>query len=224
MPAVDGHGSAPVRVLLVEDHDLFRRGLKEMLREVEGLEVVGEAATGEDGIAFALRRRPDLVVMDVYLPDISGPEATRRLLAAVPGTRVVALTVSGELDDLVEAVSAGACGYVVKDSPADEIVAAARAAAAGDAVVSRAMLHKVLERLREDGSAATSRDEPVPDLSERELEILRLLTDGLGNEQIAAQLHVALTTVKHHVSSILEKLGVQNRLQAAVYAVRHGLA
>jgi len=216
-------GEALIRTLVVDDHDLFRRGLRELL-EQQGIRVIGEAASGEDALALAVHSRPDVVVMDLGLPRMSGVETTRRLLEAAPDSRVLVLTMSAEDDDIMDALMAGACGYLVKDATVEEIAAGVRAAAAGQAWLSPDAATHLLERLRgrsaDEGQPAGQRVE----LSARELEILRLVADGHDNDTIAARLVLSPRTVKNHVSSILGKLGVENRVQAAVYAVRRGIA
>jgi DNA-binding NarL/FixJ family response regulator len=214
---------AVIRALIVDDHDLFRRGLRELLEE-QGIRVIGEAASGRDAIALAARARPDVVVMDLGLPRLSGVDATRELVAADPDARVLVLTVSADERTVLDALIAGASGYLLKDATIEEIAAGVRAAAAGESFVSPRVAHHVLGRLR--GHAGVTSD-PMPDdtrLSERELEILRLVAEGCDNDQIAESLVLSPRTVKNHVSSILTKLDMDNRVQAAVFAVRKGLA
>ena len=212
---------ATVRVLLVEDHELYRQGLDEMLRD-EGFQVVAQAGRGDDGVALALRARPDVVIMDLNLPGISGAEATRRIVSQAPEVRVLVLTISTGSAELLDALLAGARGYLVKGAPLAELVRAVRAVAAGELLISRVVADEVLARVRH-GTPGGGRPEAVPELSAREREVLALLTAGQDNLAIAEQLHLSVTTVKHHVSSILEKLGVENRIQAAVTAVRDRL-
>jgi len=205
----------------VDDHDLFRRGLRELLEE-QGIRVIGEAANGSDAIALAVRSRPDVVVMDLNLPRKSGTEATRELVAAMPDARVLVLTVEAGGRSVLDALIAGACGYLLKDATIEEIAAGVRAAAAGESFVSPRVGHHVLERLRgHAGADGTSAETP---LSERELDILRLVAEGCDNDEIAERLFLSPRTVKNHVSSILAKLEMDNRVQAAVYAVRKGIA
>ena len=206
----------------MDDHDLFRRGLRELLEE-QGIRVIGEASTGEDGVALAARSKPDVVVMDLNLPRESGVEATRELVSATPGTRVLVLTVASDERSVLDALIAGASGYLLKDATIEEIAAGVRAAAAGESFVSPRIAHHVLGRLRgQAGPGDAGRDETK--LSERELDILRLVAEGCDNDQIAARLFLSPRTVKNHVSSILSKLDMDNRVQAAVYAVRKGIA
>ena len=210
-----------IRVLLVEDHELYRQGLDEMLRG-EGFAVVGQAGRGDDGVALTLRARPDVVVMDLNLPGLPGAEATRRIVAEAPEIRVLVLTISTGSVELLDALLAGARGYLVKGAPLAELVRGVRAVAAGELLVGRTVADEVLERVRR-GSPEGARPPGLEDLSERERDVLRLMAIGRDNSQIAGELQVSLTTVKHHVSNVLDKLGVENRIQAAVAAVRDGL-
>jgi len=221
-----GMGSAPIRVLLVDDHDVFRHGLAQLLAD-EGLTVVAEASGGEAGVRLAAELHPDVVLMDLSMPGISGVEATRAIVAAAPDApRVVVLTLSDDDATMLEALLAGAAGYLLKEATLEEIVRGVRAAAAGDAVIPPRVAPELLRRLREveaaRASASGSADGAV-ELSERELEVLRLIVDGRDNAAIAAELFISPNTVKSHVASIFEKLGVESRLQASVQALRRGL-
>jgi DNA-binding NarL/FixJ family response regulator len=207
---------------VVDDHDLFRRGLRELLEE-QGIRVIGEASSGADAIALAVRARPDVVVMDLNLPRQSGIEATRELVVASPETRVLMLTVASDERSVLDALIAGACGYLLKDATIEEIAGGVRAAAAGQSFVSPRVGHHVLKRLRVQAGGDDGRGEETP-LSERELDILRLVAEGCDNDEIAERLYLSPRTVKNHVSSILSKLQMDNRVQAAVYAVRKGIA
>ena len=210
-----------IRVLLVEDHELYRQGLDEMLRG-EGFAVVGQAGRGDDGVALALRARPDVVVMDLNLPGLPGAEATRRIVAEAPEVRVLVLTISTGSVELLDALLAGARGYLVKGAPLADLARGVRAVAAGELLLGRTVADEVLDRVRR-GSPGGARPPGIGDLSERERDVLRLMAAGRDNTEIAGELQVGLTTVKHHVSNVLEKLGVENRIQAAVAAVRDGL-
>jgi len=210
-----------IRVLLVEDHELYRQGLDEMLRG-EGFAVVGQAGRGDDGVALTLRARPDVVVMDLNLPGLPGAEATRRIVAEAPEIRVLVLTISTGSVELLDALLAGARGYLVKGAPLADLARGVRAVAAGELLLGRTVADEVLERVRR-GSPGGARPPGIGDLSERERDVLRLMAAGRDNTEIAGELQVGLTTVKHHVSNVLEKLGVENRIQAAVAAVRDGL-
>jgi DNA-binding NarL/FixJ family response regulator len=215
-------GPESTTVALVDDHDLFRRGLRDLLGE-EGLEVVGEASTGEEAIELVATRVPDVVLMDISLPGISGVEATRRIRLQSPHTRVVMLTVSAHEEDVNEAILAGASGYLLKDSSTAAIVSGIAAAARGEGLLSPAIAGRLLERMRANDVASELSPETRPQLTAREREVLRLIADGKDNAEIADTLVMSPHTVKSHVSNILAKLEVANRLQAAVYAVRRRL-
>ncbi len=209
---------ATPRVVVVDDHELFRRGLREVLEEA-GIDVVGEAGDGEAGLEAVAATAPDVVVMDLSLPGMGGIEATRRLTAQAPATRVLVLTISADEDDVTHAIVAGACGYLLKESAMDELVAGVRAAAAGEAAITPRIAGGLLSVVRESLAGAPS-DRLDATLSPRELEVLRLVAEGRDNAEIADALTISLPTVKHHISNILMKLQVENRIQAAVYAVR----
>jgi DNA-binding NarL/FixJ family response regulator len=210
------------RVLLVDDHSFFRSGLREILGEFDELEVVGDAASGAAALPLIERRKPDVVVMDLHMPGMSGAEATRSVRELSPRTEVVMLTVSAAEDDVVEALEAGAAGYLLKDAPGDDILRAIRAAAQGGSVLSPAVARTVVDRARRMHAGGTTA-KVVADLSERERNVLRLLADGKDNAQIAGELFVSVATVKHTVSVLLHKLEATNRLQAAIKGVRSGL-
>ena len=210
------------RVVLVDDHDLFRTGLVNLLTE-QGVHVVGEAASGNDALRLVRDLAPDVVVMDLNMPGISGVEATREIATLAPRTRVVVLTISADDGDVVSAVMAGACGYLLKDSSVPQLVAGIHAAAAGDSLISPQIAAKVLQLLRSHGVGASGGDTVRPALSDRELEVLKLIAIGKDNAQIATELFISPKTVKNHISNILMKLQIDNRIQAAVYAVRSGI-
>jgi DNA-binding NarL/FixJ family response regulator len=207
-------------VVVVDDHELFRGGLVGLLEE-RGIQVVGEAALAVDGIQQVKDLAPDVVLMDLNMPGMSGIEATQRLAATAPLVRVVVLTVMANERNVMEVVLAGACGYLLKDAPIDQIVEGIRAAARGESLISPGIASLLMRRLREPQNI-----EPAlasGELTPRELEVLELLSRGMDNPQIAQTLFLSQHTVKNHVSSILVKLQVQNRIQAAVRAVRSGL-
>jgi DNA-binding NarL/FixJ family response regulator len=209
------------RVLLVDDHDLFRAGLRAALA-AEGIDVVGESSSGSEALTAVAASAPEVVVMDLNMPGIGGVEATRRISESAPLTRVLVLTGSDEDADVMDAIVAGACGYLLKDATVNELVTGIRAAANGESLVSPAIAAKMLERLRASAppDAAAIRAE----LSEREIQVLKLIANGEDNAQIAADLHISPKTVKNHISNILMKLQIENRIQAAVLAVRSGIA
>jgi NarL family two-component system response regulator LiaR len=216
---MDGSAQS-LSVMLVDDQRIFREGLRNLLVE-QGFEVVGEAATADEAISVAAKKRPRVALMDIRVAHGSGIEATRTLTRRFPEIRVVMLTASPDQADIVESVQAGAAGYLLKGASIEEIAAGVRAAANGEARLSPPVTEELLERLRE---APPARGLPGgPRLSGRELEVLRLIADGKGNPEIAKLLGISDQTVKTYVSGLLGKLGVENRTQAAVYAVRNGL-
>lgn len=217
-----GSSAAGIRVLIVDDQALFRRGLREHL-EASGLDVVGEAEDADSAVALAVETEPEVVLMDVWMPGGSGIDATRRLRVAVPSAQVLMLTVSTEEEVVAEAIMAGACGYLLKDAEGDQILAAIAAAAAGESPLSPRIASALIQRVRErERPPASGGDRPT--LTTRERQVLSLIVEGKENNEIAAELVISSETVKTHVSTILEKLQVDNRVQAAVEAVRAGLA
>jgi len=214
----------PTRVLVVDDHPLFRRGLMAVLGREPDLAVVGEAGDGAEALARAEELAPDVVLLDVRLPDMSGPATCAALKARRPRTGVIMLTVSDEESDLYGSVRAGATGYLLKTMPADELADAVRAVAAGHSLISPAMASKLLTEFatmikraddRPGGQAAR--------LTPRELEVLRLVARGLNNRDIARELFISENTVKNHVRNMLEKLQLHSRMEVVVYAVREKL-
>jgi DNA-binding NarL/FixJ family response regulator len=208
--------------MIVDAHQIFRDGVRDLLAD-QGIVVVGEAGDAADAVALAAEATPDVALMDLELPGDSGVEATRRIRLVSPVTRVLMLTVSASEEDVYEALRAGACGYLLKDSPAEEIVAGVRAAATGQSLLSPQVAALLLERLRESFPAVDLPDDIAPKLTRRELEVLSLIAAGKENAEIADSLLISQHTAKNHVSSILAKLEVENRIQAAVYAVRQRL-
>ena len=212
------------RVLLVDDHDIFRTGLRNLLQEQGGVQIAGEAANGSEAVQLVRELAPDVVVMDLNMPSMSGVEATRHITALSPLTKVIVLTISEEDTDVLDAIVAGACGYLLKDSSITDVIAGIHAASVNQSLISPAIASKVLQRVR-----ATTEDTELAgsiraELSDRELEVLKLIANGKDNAQIAAELVISPKTVKNHISNILMKLQIQNRIQAAVYAVRSGIA
>jgi DNA-binding NarL/FixJ family response regulator len=215
------HTDEQPRVLLVDDHDLFRTGLRNLLED-QGVRIVAEAADGYEAVARAREHAPEIVLMDINMPGMSGVEATRQIVRERPLTRVVVLTISDFDGDVIDAVLAGACGYLLKDSSIEELLRGIEAAAVGDSLMSPQVAGKLLQRVRAM-SPADSQAGPRAELSARELDVLKLIANGKDNAEIAAALHISPKTVKNHISNILMKLGIQNRIQAAVYAVRTGI-
>ena len=213
---------ASPRVLLVDDHDLFRTGLRKLLSE-QGVQIVGECDDGEDALRAIRELAPDVVVMDLNMPGVGGVEATRQIAMIAPLTRVLVLTISDQDADVLEAILAGACGYLLKDSSIDDLIAGINAAAIGEALVSPAIAAKVLQHVRATGAGSREAELIRSELSQREIEVLKLIANGKDNAHIAADLHISPKTVKNHISNILMKLQIENRIQAAVVAVRSGL-
>jgi DNA-binding NarL/FixJ family response regulator len=211
--------SKAVRVMVVDDHDTFRAGLSRLLAE-QGFQVVGRAADGEQALGVAARLVPDVIVMDLSLPGMSGIETTRQLASAVPQSRVLVLTISMSDAHVKDAILAGASGYLLKDASIVEIASGIRAAAAGESVISPRIATKLLDHVRAT-SMEGSDEESGSQLSNREIEILRLMAEGKENKEIAQDLYISPQTVKNHISNILRKLQIENRIQAAVYAVRN---
>jgi DNA-binding NarL/FixJ family response regulator len=210
-----------LRVMLVDDHDLFRTGLRNLLEE-QGLQIVAEASDGSTALSLVRELTPDVVVMDLNMPGMNGIEATREIARLAPLTRVVVLTISDQDGDVMDAILAGACGYLLKDSSIQDLMQGIRAASVGEALISPHIAAKVLQRIRASGIDPDTAPHG-PELSDRETEVLRLIANGKDNSEIAQDLHISPKTVKNHISNILMKLQIENRIQAAVYAVRRGL-
>ncbi len=210
----------PLTVLLVDDHALVRQGVRAFLETEPDIAVVAEAGSGEEAVRLATEHAPDVALMDLVMPALDGVEATRRLTRASPRTQVVVLTSYYEDEHIIPALRAGALSYLLKDVGPEELVAAVRKAAAGEAVLHPRVAARVVRELRAD-----QKETPAPwhELSERELEVLRLVADGLANTEIAGLLVISEKTVKSHVSNILSKLHLEDRTQATAYAWRNGL-
>lgn len=213
--------SAVIRVLLIDDHKLFRSGVRALLSRHAGIEVVGEAADGLDGIEQARKLRPDVILLDLHMPGISGREAVRTLAATLPETQVMMLTVSEDAEDLLDCLRSGAAGYLLKNIDAEYFIDAIRRTAQGESVVSPEMTGKLVAGLKRAPEVPVSGKDQ---LSAREREILRGLARGASNKELARELGLAESTVKIHVQNILRKLRVSSRVQAAVYAVEQGIS
>jgi DNA-binding NarL/FixJ family response regulator len=214
----------PIRVMICDDHALFRRGLIMVLESEEGIEVVAEAEDGADAVAKAEELAPDVVLMDVRMPRVSGIEATRSIADTVPTAKILMLTVSDEEDDLYDAIKAGAAGYLLKEISIEEVATAIRAVVSGQSLISPSMASKLLSEFTNLAKKADERQSvPTPRLTDRELEVLKLVAQGMSNREIAGELYISENTVKNHVRNILEKLHLHSRMEAVVYAVREKL-
>jgi DNA-binding NarL/FixJ family response regulator len=209
-----------LRVVIADDQPMMRAGFKAVLEATGSIDVVAEAATGEEAVAAAEAHRPDVVLMDIRMPGMDGIEATRRL----PRQRVLILTTFGLDEYIIEALRAGASGFLLKDAPTREVVEAVRAVAAGDAVLAPAVTRQLLDQVGRRLPAAVSRTpDGLAELTDREQEVLRMLAVGMSNAEIARGLVVSEPTVKTHVSNLLGKLGLRDRVQAVIYAYESGL-
>ncbi len=222
LQAAEDRQTDSLRVLIVDDHDLFRTGLRNLLEE-QGVVVVGEAAGGAEAVRIVRELSPDVVVMDLNMPGMGGVDATRHIAGIAPLTRVVMLTISDQDNDVMDAILAGACGYLLKDASIQELMAGIRAASQGESLISPTIAAKVLQRVRATSTQPEIANTIRAELSDREIEVLKLIANGKDNAVIAAELHISPKTVKNHISNILMKLQIDNRIQAAVYAVRSGI-
>jgi two-component system NarL family response regulator len=216
----------PIRVLIADDHALFRRGLEMVLDEEQDIELVGQASDGAEAVAKAGASLPDVVLMDIRMPRISGIEAARAMKESAPSAKIVILTISDEEEDLFEAIRAGASGYLLKDIPLDEVAEAVRAVHGGQSLINPSMAGKLLTEF----ATLARRDEeerpqqvPAPKLTDREMEVLKLVARGMNNRDIAKELFISENTVKNHVRNILEKLQIHSRMEAVMIAVREKL-
>ncbi|MDP4029567.1 MAG: response regulator transcription factor [Gallionella sp.] len=214
----------PIRILIVDDHTLFRSGIKLALQRHEGFEVVGEAGDGLEGIKRAKQLKPDVVLLDLHMPGIGGLEALRVLVEDVPEAQVVMLTVSEDAEDLLETLRAGARGYLLKNIDTEFFQESIQRAARGESVMSPQIANKLADSLRAPPKESTASAAANPGkLSPREREIIVMLAHGASNKEIARVLNLSESTIKIHVQGILRKLNIAKRVQAAVYAVEHGL-
>ena len=211
--------TAVVRLAVVDDQTLFRTGLTSLLGEDERVEVVGQAVDGAEAVKQAAKLKPDVVLMDIKMPNVDGIEATRQIVELVPGIKVLILTTFETDSQVIQALKAGASGYVLKDSSAAAIVSSIVAVMSGEKVMASAVANRVLDMLT--GTATPK--EFYDGLTNREIEILKLLANGMANKQIAYRLKISEKTVRNHVSNMYEKLGIYDRSQAVLYAVKKGL-
>ncbi len=214
--------SEPIRVVVVDDQELFRRGLTMLLGVETDIEVVGEASDGVSATELVASAMPDVVLLDVRMPKRSGIEACVAIKELVPSTKIIMLTVSDEEADLYDAVKNGAAGYLLKDASIDEVAQAIRVVDDGQSLISPSMAVKLIDEFKQ--MSRTDKDQvPTPRLTDRELEVLRLVAQGMNNREIAKQLFISENTVKNHVRNILEKLQLHSRMEAVMYAVREKL-
>jgi len=216
----------PIRAMIVDDHALFRRGLEMVLEEEQDIELVGQASDGAEAVEKAAESLPDVVLMDIRMPRSSGIEACRAMKEAAPSAKIIILTISDEEEDLFEAIRAGASGYLLKDIPLDEVADAVRAVHGGQSLINPSMAGKLLTEFatlarRDDEERA--QEVPAPRLTEREMQVLKLVARGMNNRDIAKELFISENTVKNHVRNILEKLQIHSRMEAVMVAVREKL-
>jgi len=210
----------PIRLLITDDHSIVRKGIKALLATEKDMQVVGEAENGADAVAKAAALTPDVVLMDLVMPEMDGIEATRRITTEQPGTRILVLTSFAADDKVFPAVKAGALGYLLKDSSPDQLLEAIRQVYRGEPSLEPSIARKVLQEL----SRPAQGKQTTEPLTERELDVLRLIAQGMSNREIAGKIFVAEWTVRSHVSNILGKLHLASRTQAALYALKSGLA
>ena len=210
----------PVRLLLVDDHRMLRESLRRSMED-NGFDVVGEASDGAEAVRLAEEFRPDVILMDVTMPVLDGVEATRQVRDRVPGTQVVILTMHADREVLVDAIRAGAAGYLVKDCSTEEVIDTVRKAAAGETALSAELAASMLGEVRDLVRREEAGAEPI--ISKREEEVLQLIADGLSTTEVAAKLYISVKTVKNHLASIYQKLDTRDRTQAVLQAVRMGI-
>jgi DNA-binding NarL/FixJ family response regulator len=214
----------PIRVVIADDHVLYRRGLQTVVTQEEDIDIVGEASDGQEAIDRTVELLPDVVLMDVRMPRVSGIEACAAIKTQVPSTRIIMLTMSDEESDLYEAVKAGANGYLLKEISIEEVADAIRAVVEGQSLISPSMASKLLSEFNALAKRAEEKQNiPAPKLTDRELEVLKLVAQGMSNKEIADDLFISENTVKNHVRNILEKLQLHSRMEAVMYAMREKL-
>ena len=221
-----GRGDEPIRTLIVDDRALFRRGLEIVLVTEPDIEVVGEAGDGAEAVQRAGESLPDVVLMDIKMPRSSGIEACRSIKDVAPSARIIILTMSDEEEDLFDAIKAGASGYLLKDIPLDQVAEAVRSVHGGQSLISPSMAGKLLTEFASIARRATEespREVPAPKLTDREMQVLKLVARGMNNRDIAKELFISDNTVKNHVRNILEKLQIHSRMEAVMVAVREKL-
>jgi DNA-binding NarL/FixJ family response regulator len=225
-PDASSPRAEPIRAMIVDDHALFRRGLEMVLEEEQDIELVGQASDGTEAVEKAAESLPDVVLMDIRMPRSSGIEACRAMKEAAPSAKIVILTISDEEEDLFEAIRAGASGYLLKDIPLDEVADAVRAVYGGQSLINPSMAGKLLTEfatLARRDEEERAQEVPAPRLTEREMQVLKLVARGMNNRDIAKELFISENTVKNHVRNILEKLQIHSRMEAVMVAVREKL-
>jgi DNA-binding NarL/FixJ family response regulator len=216
----------PIRTMIVDDHALFRRGLEMVLAGEPDIELVGQASDGAEAVEKAAESLPDIVLMDIRMPRSNGIEACREMKEAAPSAKIVILTISDEEEDLFEAIRAGASGYLLKDIPLDEVADTVRAVHGGQSLINPSMAGKLLTEfaaLARHDEEERAQQVPAPRLTEREMQVLKLVARGMNNRDIAKELFISENTVKNHVRNILEKLQIHSRMEAVMVAVREKL-
>lgn len=213
-----------IRLLLCDDHALFRQGVRSILEAEDGLRVAGEAANGREAVRYALQVKPDVILMDIQMPDLDGVAATKEILGEWPEARVIILTMYRQDRYVFEAIKVGARGYLLKDSGADDLVAAVRKVAEGETLLSPELAASILDEFHKFSDLPSHPEHELSGLTEREEDILRLLTKGMSNQEIANSLEVSEKTVRNRLSEIFSKLRLNNRTEAALYALREGIA
>lgn len=212
-----------IRVLLVDDHEIVRQGLRTFLELQDDFEIVGEGSNGVEAVALAAELQPDIILLDLVMPEMDGVEATRRILLANPDCKIVILSSFSDDDDALPAIRSGAMGYLLKDIPPDELADALRATYQGQTQLHPDIAQKLMQQIQNPEDTMDNTSPQVQDLTGRELEVLKLIGRGLSNREIANELSISHKTVKTHVSNLLGKLHLSDRTQAAIFAVRRGL-
>ena len=212
------------RLLLCDDHAMFRQGLRSILETEEGFRVIGEAATGREAVRYALQTRPDVILMDIQMPELDGVAATKTILDEYPAAKVIILTMYRQDRYVFEAIKAGARGYMLKDADANDLISAIRRVAEGETLLNAEMAASILDEFSKVKEVPEHPEHPISELTEREAAILRLLAQGASNQEIATDLNVSEKTVRNRLSEIFSKLRLNNRTQAALYALREGIA
>ncbi len=212
-----------IRVLLADDHAVVRQGTRELLDREEGIDVIAEASDGKEAVQLAIKERPDVVVMDFAMPQLNGIEATRQIKAVAPGIAVLVLTAYDSHQYIFAFLEAGAAGYLLKDVQVDELVQAIRAVHAGESILHPAIARKVVDRFAQPQEKIYSVPVGLDQLTERELEVLRLAAKGMSNREIAQELIISVRTVQTHLTNVFNKMGVGSRTEAVVHALRKGL-